>query len=215
MAQQRTYPPGVTSWIDIEQDDPPAARAFYAELFGWTFRQATPPQAPFQYVIAQVDGQDAAGIGGPVQPSGSPSPAGVEFYLWQAERRPGAQVTNTHGAALACHLHRGRPRRGGDDGRADRRPRAGELRRRLVPRRPAPRSPGGRVLRQQVHSAAVAPGLPGSSARTRRATLIATSSWCGGATIWAPTGRPSSRPTGAETAGCPERLKAQHRPHDS
>ena len=30
----RTYPHGVTSWIDTEQDDPLAAGRFYAGLFG-------------------------------------------------------------------------------------------------------------------------------------------------------------------------------------
>ncbi len=41
-----------------------AAQDFYGALFGWTFTTATPPGVP-PYVIAQLDGQDAAGIGGP------------------------------------------------------------------------------------------------------------------------------------------------------
>ena len=62
--QARTYPAGVTSWVDIEVDDVEAAQAFYGGLFGWTFTQATPPEAPVRYLIAQLDGQDVAGIGG-------------------------------------------------------------------------------------------------------------------------------------------------------
>ena len=60
----RTYPEGVPSWIDIEQADLDAAQEFYGGLFGWTFEPATPPDAPLAYVIARLDGRDAAGLGG-------------------------------------------------------------------------------------------------------------------------------------------------------
>lgn len=70
---QRTYPAGVTSWVDVEQDDVEAAARFYGAVLGWTFHDATPPGTPVRYVIAQVDGQDAAGIGGPATPTGTPS----------------------------------------------------------------------------------------------------------------------------------------------
>jgi predicted enzyme related to lactoylglutathione lyase len=67
----RTYPHGVTSWIDTEQPDTEAARAFYGELFGWTFTEAMPPGAPGSYLVATLDGHDVAAIapaadGGPV-----------------------------------------------------------------------------------------------------------------------------------------------------
>lgn len=70
MAEQRTYPEGVTSWIDVEAPDVEAAQRFYGELFGWTFHEATPPGSPFRYFIAQLDGQDAAGIGAPAEAGG-------------------------------------------------------------------------------------------------------------------------------------------------
>jgi len=73
MSESRTYPAGVTSWIDVTVDDVEAAEDFYGRLFGWTFTQATPPGIPVRYVIAQLDGQDVAGIGGPAEPTGSPS----------------------------------------------------------------------------------------------------------------------------------------------
>ncbi len=73
MTQARTYPAGVTSWIDVEADDVADAQRFYGALFGWTFSQATPPDIPFVYVIAQLDGQDVAGIGGPATPTGTAS----------------------------------------------------------------------------------------------------------------------------------------------
>ncbi|HEY5245082.1 MAG TPA: VOC family protein, partial [Acidimicrobiales bacterium] len=62
MSQTRTYPPGVPCWVDTEQPDPGAARRFYGELFGWTFEDAVPAQAPGSYLIASLDGEDVAAI---------------------------------------------------------------------------------------------------------------------------------------------------------
>ena len=62
MTAQRTYPAGVTSWIDLEVGDVDAAQEFYGGLFGWSFEQVTPPEAPARYLIARLDGQDAAGL---------------------------------------------------------------------------------------------------------------------------------------------------------
>ncbi len=61
-AQPRTYPAGVPCWIDTVQPDPDSARRFYGELLGWTFDEAMPPGAPGSYLIASLDGQDAAAI---------------------------------------------------------------------------------------------------------------------------------------------------------
>ena len=63
MSEQRTYPHGVTCWIDTEQPDLDAASHFYAGLFGWTLTNAMPPGAPGAYLIATLDGQDVAAIG--------------------------------------------------------------------------------------------------------------------------------------------------------
>ncbi len=63
--QPRTYPAGVTCWIDTDQPDVDAALEFYGGLFGWTFDEATPPDAPQRYVIAQLAGRDAAAVAGP------------------------------------------------------------------------------------------------------------------------------------------------------
>lgn len=81
--QQRTYPHGVTSWIDVTHQDTAAAERFYAGLFGWTFTPATPPDSPFRYAIARLDGHDVAGLGGPVDPGGgsSAAPPGWNTYV--------------------------------------------------------------------------------------------------------------------------------------
>ncbi len=62
MGEPRTYPHGVTSWIDTEQPDLEAARAFYGEVFGWRMTDAAPPDASGSYFIATLDGQDVAAI---------------------------------------------------------------------------------------------------------------------------------------------------------
>ena len=55
---ERTYPEGVTSWVDVDVPDLEAAQAFYAGLFGWSFDQVSP-----DYAMARMDGQDVAGVG--------------------------------------------------------------------------------------------------------------------------------------------------------
>ena len=151
--EPRTYPAGVTCWIDTDQPDVDAALEFYGGLFGWTFDEATPPDAPQRYVIAQLTGRDAAAIAGPrahsesgeavwstyvavddvdaaterlvslgaaevlapvdAGPGGRTAtltdPEGVEFRLWQARRRLGAQVANEPGAWNFSDLHTADP----------------------------------------------------------------------------------------------------------
>ena len=60
MTGSRSYPEGVTSWIDNECLDVEAAKAFYRELFGWTFSDGPGPGGV--YAIAKLDGADVAGI---------------------------------------------------------------------------------------------------------------------------------------------------------
>ena len=83
MTAERTYPAGVTSWVDIEQRDVERAKDFYGAVLGWTFHDATPPGLPSRYVIAQVDGRDAAGIGGPSDPAGD-APADPSWHTYVA-----------------------------------------------------------------------------------------------------------------------------------
>jgi predicted enzyme related to lactoylglutathione lyase len=61
----RTYPHGVTCWIDTTQPDVERAIEFYGGLFGWSFEDAAPPEAPLRYVIATLGGRDVAALTGP------------------------------------------------------------------------------------------------------------------------------------------------------
>lgn len=55
---QRTFPEGVTCWIDLDQDDISATKSFYGQLFGWSFEET-----PLPYWIAKLDGNVVAGVG--------------------------------------------------------------------------------------------------------------------------------------------------------
>ena len=158
--EAKTYPEGVPSWVDTEQRDLEAAKRFYGGLFGWTFTEATPPGTPLRYVVAQLGGQDVAGLSGPADPHATPEPgarthspawntyvavddsdaaaarieaaggrvlqppsdageggrwavcadpAGVEFRVWQARRRLGAQAVNVPGSWNFSDLHAASP----------------------------------------------------------------------------------------------------------
>lgn len=63
MTELRTYPHGVTCWVDTGQPDLDAARRFYADLFGWALTDATPRKVPGAYLVASLDGQDVAAVG--------------------------------------------------------------------------------------------------------------------------------------------------------
>jgi uncharacterized protein len=78
MSPLRTYPQGVTCWVDLESGDVQAACAFYAELFGWTVSEVTPSG----YRVAQLNGKDAAGIGGqPCADETEPRPPAWNTYI--------------------------------------------------------------------------------------------------------------------------------------
>lgn len=61
--QERTYPAGVPSWIEVEVPDPQAAAELYGGLLGWSFRDVLPPGAPGSYLVAELDGAPVAAVG--------------------------------------------------------------------------------------------------------------------------------------------------------
>ncbi|HJT95248.1 MAG TPA: VOC family protein [Mycobacterium sp.] len=77
MTGERSYPAGVPCWVDTDQPDVDAASRFYAGLFGWTFSDAIPPDAPGTYLIATLDGGDVAAIG----PADGERPAAWNTYV--------------------------------------------------------------------------------------------------------------------------------------
>ena len=93
----RTYPAGVPCWVDSEQPDPEAACAFYAELFGWTFSDVTPPDAPGAYFIATVGGRDVAAIA----PS-EDAPVAWQTYIAVGDVEAAAASVTAHGGGLSA-----------------------------------------------------------------------------------------------------------------
>lgn len=74
------YPAGVPCWIDLEQDDPEAAAAFYGGFFGWELADQMPPGLPGHYFAATMRGKDVAGIGS--RPEGAPPEVSWRTYVW-------------------------------------------------------------------------------------------------------------------------------------
>src|SRR4051794_19007980 len=56
------WPPGTPCWIDLMTTDQPAARDFYAALFGWDIEVG--PEETGNYATASIGGHSVAGIGG-------------------------------------------------------------------------------------------------------------------------------------------------------
>ena len=80
MLERDRYVEGVPCWADTSQPDPEAAAAFYAELFGWELEDVMPPDAPGQYFIGRIRGDDVAAVGS--QGEGSPPQAVWNTYIW-------------------------------------------------------------------------------------------------------------------------------------
>jgi uncharacterized protein len=71
MAKRTSYLPGTPSYVDIGTPDPEAASKFYAALFGWTVNDLGEEAEAGGYRMAQIEGDDVAGIG-PAQNPGPP-----------------------------------------------------------------------------------------------------------------------------------------------
>lgn len=72
------WPEGTPCWVDLQADDVPAARAFYAGLFGWEILDS-PPEAG-GYLMAVKDGRPVAGIG-PKPADAGPVPSAWTTYF--------------------------------------------------------------------------------------------------------------------------------------
>ena len=62
LTDQRRYPHGVPSWVDVGQTDLEASRAFYGGLFGWEATNVAPAGGSDAYFVATLDGHDVAGL---------------------------------------------------------------------------------------------------------------------------------------------------------
>ena len=96
MTDERSYPEGVPCWVDTEQPDVDAACHFYARLFGWTFSDAVPADAPGRYLIASLDGAEVAAIG----PTQGDTPVEWHTYIAAADADAAAASVRAAGGTV-------------------------------------------------------------------------------------------------------------------
>ena len=70
---------GEPSWADLTSPDPIASRAFYRELFAWTFEDTGPEYG--HYLVCRRQGTAVAGIAGPSPADSSTPPAWPRWRL--------------------------------------------------------------------------------------------------------------------------------------
>ena len=89
------WPAGTPCWVDLGVPDVAGAVAFYADVLGWTFVDTGPDFGG--YLIAQVGGRAAAGVG-PLMQEGQPSAWTV--YLASDDVDATATLVGEHGGHL-------------------------------------------------------------------------------------------------------------------
>jgi predicted enzyme related to lactoylglutathione lyase len=61
MGERTSYPPGTFSWAELATSDADAAKAFYASVLGWEYRDTPIPDGSV-YSTALRDGKDVAAL---------------------------------------------------------------------------------------------------------------------------------------------------------
>lgn len=92
------WPPGTPCWVDLGCDDVPAAKTFYAGLFGWQVNEG-PPEAG-GYIVCELGGRPAAGIGPKMGPSEVPN-AWTTYLATQDADVTGAKIKASGGQLMA------------------------------------------------------------------------------------------------------------------
>lgn len=77
----KTTAPGQFIWRELTSTDLPRSKAFYAELFQWTFEAM--PMEGMEYVIIQAGGKGIGGLMSP--PPGAPNMSFWGTYLWVSD----------------------------------------------------------------------------------------------------------------------------------
>ena len=61
MGKRTSYDPGTFSWVELSTTDPDGAKAFYAELLGWSYED-NPIPGGGAYTLCQLEGVPVAGL---------------------------------------------------------------------------------------------------------------------------------------------------------
>jgi uncharacterized protein len=62
VGERTSYRPGTFCWVDLTSPDQQAAKAFYAELFGWEAEDMPVGEGDRVYSMMRVEGKDVAAI---------------------------------------------------------------------------------------------------------------------------------------------------------
>ena len=100
MPERDGYIPGVPCWIDTSHPDAEAVLPFYGGLFGWTFEDVMPADAPGRYYMARIRGGDAAAVG--TAPEGGPPMAVWNTYIWVTSADDAAAKARDLGGAVVA-----------------------------------------------------------------------------------------------------------------
>lgn len=89
------WPAGVPCWVDLTAPDVAAAKAFYADVIGWSYQDTEAEYGG--YALAAIDGAAAAGIG--PQPEGAPN-AWTLYFASEDVDQTASAVTEHGGKVL-------------------------------------------------------------------------------------------------------------------
>src|SRR4051794_4308384 len=62
MSERDGYTTGVPCWVAAVHPDPPAAAAFYSELFGWETQNLMPESSGEHYIVCTLNGRDVSAL---------------------------------------------------------------------------------------------------------------------------------------------------------
>jgi len=92
------WPAGTPCWVDLSTDDVARATTFYSSLFGWD-TQVGPPESG-GYVMCEVEGRPAAGIGPKMGPAEQPN-AWTTYLATEDADATASKITEAGGQVLA------------------------------------------------------------------------------------------------------------------
>jgi hypothetical protein len=96
-----TYTEGAPSWVDLASPDVDSARRFYEQLFGWTSRVATEPEAG-GYTTFSKDGKAVAAVG-PILGEGQP-PVWTTYFASDDAEATTRRVESAGGKVLMAPM---------------------------------------------------------------------------------------------------------------
>lgn len=102
MAKRDSYTPGTPSWTDLATSDQPAAKAFYGDLFGWSFNDLPMGDDVF-YSMATIKGDNVAAIS-PQQPEQAAAGVPPHWQMYVTVADVDATTALVEGAGGAVHV---------------------------------------------------------------------------------------------------------------